>query len=51
MIHNLMEDRVVESQVSKKRETWGTRLGASDRAITRFLLISIQDAMSTRPPI
>jgi hypothetical protein len=27
------------------------RLGASDRAITRFLLVSIQDALSTRPPI
>jgi len=27
------------------------RLGASDRAITRGLLIGIQDALSTRPPI
>jgi len=27
------------------------RLGASDRAITRGLLIAIQDALSTRPPI
>ena len=43
--------KVAESRTRLLRIYRSGRLGASDRAITRGLLIVIQDALSTRPPI
>lgn len=43
--------KVYENRTRLMRIYRSGRLGASDRAITRLLLIGIQDALSTRPPI
>lgn len=43
--------KLIDRRTQLLRAYRSGRLGASDRAIARGLLIVIQDALSTRPPI